>query len=68
MTMIVRDWSKWPVVDQGRSLVYVTITPFLIVSNSNQAAAVDKRKKVKDKGLGRDGEDKGQGGHGEGWV
>ena len=46
--------------------MYVTATTILIVSI--QAAAGDKRKKVKDKGTGRDGEDKGQGGHGEGWI
>lgn len=35
--------------------MYVTATTILIVSI--QAAAGDKRKKVKDKGIGREGED-----------
>ena len=46
--------------------MYVTTTPILIVSN--QAAAGDKRKNAKVKGIGREGEVKGQGGHVEGWV
>ena len=53
---------NWALIDQGRSLVYVTTRPILIVSN--QAAAGDKRKKVKDKGMEREGEDEDRGGTG----
>ena len=53
--MIHKDLFKWPIIHRGRSLLYVTATTILIVSI--QAAAGDKRKKVKDKGIGREGED-----------